>query len=74
MGAGSEAGSVSQMPISAEITCVPGFGLMICLSGLSVAVLKHHDQKHLGKEGFILAYQFIVHSGGKSGQKPVGWN
>jgi hypothetical protein len=32
-----------------------------------VAVINHHDQKHLGKEGAYFSLQLVVHHPGKSG-------
>lgn len=74
MGVCFEAGSVSQMAISAEINRVPGFGLMTYLRGLAVAVLTHPDREPPGEERVYFSLLFIVHSGRKSGQRPGGWN
>jgi hypothetical protein len=37
---------------------------------VSIAVIKCHDQKQLGKERVYFVVQLVVHHSGKAGQEP----
>lgn len=47
-----------------------GFCPYTALSQVSIAAIKHHDQKRLGEEWFIPSYKFTVRPKGKAGTEP----
>lgn len=47
-----------------------GFCPYTALSQVSIAAIKHHDQKRLGEEWFIPSYTFTVRPKGKAGTEP----
>ena len=41
----------------------------LCLSYLSIAMIRHHDQEQLEKQRVYFILQFVIHHPGKSGKE-----
>lgn len=52
------------------ITCSTGLVRATVLVRVYVAIIKHHDQKHVGEENIVISSSKEVMTGTETGQKP----